>query len=132
MSALGVIGDYTVRRIRGSIAVQSALGVEDNAAQELTYGILVADVDAVAGAALPESDEDPADWMAYGVVFTSAMGSFSAGVHPLEVVEIDNKAMRKVNENHQQLVMILDSHPANAGNLVVQTAGRFLVSHGRR
>ena len=129
---LGVIGDYTVRRVRGELTCQALVGVETNQAEQLTWGLFIAEADAVAASVVPEADNDAADWFGYGVVFMDAQGSFSAGIHPSRFAVIDSKSMRKVNENHQRLVLVIDASGNNIGNVGVHTAGRFLVSHGRR
>ncbi len=131
LDELGVFGDYTIRRIRGVLVAQSLDTSEELTAQSLHVGIIVLEDDALAAGASPDVRTDAADWMFWGVVFMSAQGSFSAAVHPLSQLVIDNKSMRKVNENHQSLVMVLEAGAANTSGIQVQTAGRFLVSHGR-
>ena len=132
LESLGVAGDYTVRRLRGIIAATSAAGTETNSVDFLTWGAYVADVDAVNASAFAESDEDPADWFAFGHLMVPLQGAFSAAIHGMSQNVIDNRAMRKVNENHQTIMLMIDASATNLGNLVVTTVGRMLISYGRQ
>jgi len=128
LAALGVQGDYTLRRLLGSIAVTSAIGLESNGIDFLTWGVGIIEDDAVAAAAMPDVRTDPFPWLAFGHSYASLQGSFAADVHPLQVYPVESKAMRKVNDNHQSIVMVVEADAQNEGNLVFQTSGRFLVS----
>ncbi len=132
LPAMGIHGDYTVRRIHGKIWAVSDAGAEQNNPDGFVWGITVMGDDSVGGGTFPEPRLDAADWMAYGEVAVSLQGGFSAGVHPLSEAVIDNKSMRKVNENHQALVLVMDALALNSNSISVSTAGRFLVSHGQR
>ena len=132
LNVLGVLGDYTVRRIHGKIWAASELGNEGLNHDGFFYGIGVIEDDAVAAGAFPDPRNDAFDWMAYGQVGVSLQGAFSALIHPTTTEVIDNKSMRKVNENHQSLVLVMDSFQTNQAIISVLTAGRFLVSHGQR
>ncbi len=133
LSALGVIGDYTVRRNLGKIAATSENAGESNAIDGFGWGIRIADDDAVAAGALPEVVEDASNWLAFGQVFVS-LASFggSTSVHPLVIDLIDSKAMRKVNENHQSVVLSMQAVSGNQATISVHASGRLLVSHGQR
>jgi len=132
LAGMGIVGDYTIRRIRFTMGVQALLAVENTAAEALFWGITVVEDDAFAAAAVAEPEDDPADWMGYGTELASVQGSFSASTHPLTLVKQDVKSMRKVNENHQRVVMVLEASGVNNGNIQVQVAGRMLVSQGVR
>ncbi len=129
---LGVHGDYTIRRVRGKIFATSALGSETNVMESLGYGAGIFQSDAVAVTAFPEIFADPFDWFIYGIIGVSlASAGLTAGVHPLMTEVIDNKSMRKVNENHQEAGLIMESSAANAGNITITVSGRMLISYGR-
>ena len=131
-SGLGIFGDYTIRRIVGSLAVTSDSVAEAESPMLLLYGVYIGEDDAIVAGAFPELDADPADWMMFGTVYLNSIGAFSAGVHPVVERQFDNRSMRKVNENHQS-PMFLITNPATTTEAVkVSVAGRFLVSHGQR
>ncbi len=130
LTALGIFGDYTVRRVLGKIWATSSNAAESGGIDIVTWGLLVADADAVAGAALPNPVTDAADWFGFGAIGVSMQGGFSAGVHPLHEVPLESRAMRKVNENNQQVIVRLAAAAANVASVSVQMSGRFLVSRG--
>ena len=66
-----------------------------------------------------------------GEEWSSLQGSFSAGIHPLQVATVDSRSMRRVNENNASIVLAIAAD-ANSGGILMQTAGRVLVSHGQR
>ena len=132
LSALGVIGDYTVRRVLGRISAVSIAAAENNSVDFLTWGLYVAENDAIGIPAFPEPRVDPADWFGYGTVLVPLHGVFSVGTHPPALEHFDTRAMRKINENHQGVVMVFESPPALEANINVNVVGRILVSHGRR
>ena len=134
MDALGVFGDYTVRRLHLVIGATSNNGAEASSFDHFTWGITVVNSDAAAAGfgSLPNPELDAADWMAFGTEMVSLQGAFSAGFHPLQTIKVDNRSMRKVNENNQELVHIFRGGSANTGTIDVLTTGRMLVSHGQR
>ena len=129
---LGVFGNFTVRRIHMRIYTTSALGTETNVMEVLHYGVGIFENDAVVANVFPEVDADPFDWFVYGSIGVSlASAGLTAGVHPMQAENVDNKSMRKVNANHQQPALLVQSAAANAGNVTASVIGRMLVSHGR-
>ncbi len=131
-SGLGVFGDFTIRRIRGTLAVTSQSSVEGTVPQGLAWGIYVAELDAFTANALPEPVVDPVDWLGFGEVYASEHGIFAADVHVPTIVPIETKAMRKVNENHQAIVLVFQWLTSTDQTLSVVSSGRVLVSHGQR
>jgi len=133
LSGLGIFGDYTVRRIRGAIAMTSFAAGASQAILGLAWGITILENDALALGALPEPINDPVDWMGYGTLYVgqTAPGT-SVAIHPTESLVIDGKSMRKVNENHQSVVMILQWLSTTDETLRIEVSGRMLVSHGQR
>ena len=132
LANFGILGDYTVRRIRGVISATSALGSESNTTDYVAWGIGVLEADADIANVFPEPLTDPFDWFGYGHVMVSLQGGFTAAIHPMTLIELDVRSMRKVNENHQVLVMVLEAPAGNTGNVVLNIVGRLLVSHGLR
>ncbi len=134
LQAIGIFGDFTVRRLLGKIWAISTRASEANSYDSFAYGVIVATNDAVAvgPTALPTPRNDAADWMAFGeVAVPQTSTGLVASSHPLHTEVIDNKSMRKVNENNQTLVLILSAEGAQ-DSILVQTQGRMLVSHGQR
>ena len=129
---LGVFGDFTVRRVLGMIWAVSTLATELNAVSRFAWGLLIADRDAVSAAALPAPLSDAADWFGFGEVACSQQGAFTAGVHPMTQVAVESRAMRRVNENNQDIILRMEAATGNAADITVVTLGRLLVSHGQR
>ena len=135
LSALGVVGDFTLRRLHMTLIAQSQAASESSSQDHYTWGVYVAGNDALAAGAtsLPDPESDAADWLAFGFVWASLESTgFSTGIHPIERAVVDNRSMRKVNENNQSLVLVVHVNSTNSGGVDLQAAGRFLVSHGQR
>ena len=131
-SVLGIAGDYTVRRIRGFLSAVSVNNGSSIVQNTISWGIYIAGKDAATASAFADPQSDPTDWMAFGTFGVELFEPGPVGtVRPWVNVEIDNKSMRKVNENHQVPVLMIMSNTGNVGNMQVNTAGRILVSHGR-
>ena len=128
----GVFGDYTVRRVLGKLFMASLNATESGAIDMVAWGLLIADRDAVAAGALPETVSDAADWFGFGQEGVSLQGSLTAGNHPMTVGVTESRAMRKVNENNQDVVLRIEAHGSNIGSINMTSAGRILVSHGHR
>ncbi len=132
LAALGVFGDYTVRRVLGKLFMVSTNATESSVLDHVAWGLIVSDKDAVAAGALPEPFTDAADWFGFGEAAVSIQGSFSASIHPVTEVLIESRAMRKVNENNQNVVLRVEADTANVVSISMVTVGRLLVSHGQR
>jgi len=126
---LGVFGDYTIRRVIGKLFASSTNPTENTSVDWLVWGLIVADRDAVAGGTTPDPRSDAADWFGFGQVGVSMQGSFSSSVHPLQSEFTESRAMRKVNENNQDVIMRVEASTANIGSITVDVVGRLLVSH---
>ena len=66
LAALGVLGDYTIRRVLGKIGYVNNLGSESASTDYFTWGVIVVSDDAVAAGAIPSPRLDNADWLAHG------------------------------------------------------------------
>ncbi len=133
LAGLGIFGDYTIRRILGWIAGSSRNVGESVELDKLVYAISIQDDDAVSASVEPNPVTDPSDWMQFGslpipLTITGASGS----VHPMSVGAIDNKSMRKVNENHATPMFVVEAPSFNTGTVGWFMSLRFLVSHGQR
>ena len=133
MSALGVVGDYTVRRVIGDAAGASQNVGNSVVVDVITWGIFIAERDATTAGVFPEPGIDQADWMAYGNVFVPLREDIAGNNVRLPVwLRVDNRSMRKVNENHQDVVLVVHSVLRNVAIFHFWMAGRYLVSHGQR
>ena len=132
LGALGVIGDYTIRRLVGVVSAISAFAAENSTMDRLVFGVIVMEDDALAAGVAPDPVSDAADWMAFGFLYVAMHGTFTAGNHPMSTFALDNRSMRKVNENHQSPVLVVEAPGNNISSIVFCTSGRMLVSHGRR
>ena len=132
LSELGVFGDYTVRRIRGRIAGQTLESVSADGYDILYWGVVIASVDAFNTlGAIPDPETDSAPWMAWDVMHISRKVVASPLVMERQLLE--TKAMRKVNENNQAIVLTIKADLGNDANGVNYIfGGRLLVSHGRQ
>jgi len=132
-SGLGVFGDYTVRRVVGTLSVMSNNVADVAVMDQFAWGIYIAEKDAVLAGGTPEPLSDPADWFGFG---TGAVSLASAGgvaaTYPMLVYAVDTRAMRKVNENHQDVVFRIEAPAANVADVLLVLTGRLLVSHGQR
>jgi len=129
LTALGIFGDYTIRRTRFNLSLVLASVEATITPNYLWYGCSVQGADAVAtgGGALPNPLDDAADWYVWGVVPFN--DDPTAGSQEHFSVEVDSRAMRRVNENSQRPVLSLF---LEAGvDVFAKFAGRMLVSHGR-
>jgi len=132
LSDLGIKGDYTLRRIRGQMAVSSSRNSESQVDVGIAWGIYIADTDAFAAAAWPEPSQDPADWLAFGTVYADQRAALGGAFHPTTFAPLESKAMRKVNENNQTVALIIQWLSLTDQVTQVNTSGRLLVSHGQR
>ncbi len=132
-SGLGVFGDYTIRRIVGDIMGVSADATNSNETLLFAFGVYVGEHDAVVALAFPELQSDPADYMMFGnlMVPNTAMAG-ATGDNSSGQVHFDNHSMRRVNENHQDVVLLIQADASNADTASITVAGRYLVSHGQR
>jgi len=130
LASLGIVGDYTIRRVRWALAMRDE-DVETNGLPRfLNWGMTVVSSDAFSSGvgAIPDPANDNADWWGYG----------SAGYFELEtgfetpryVYEYDVRSMRKVNENSQIPALVLSLAPGRVVSF--SFFGRILVSHGRQ
>ncbi len=130
LSALGVFGDYTIRRVRWSLGLQELDAENTNGAfQVVFWGMTVVSNDALASGvgAIPDPVSDPADWFGYGTAMYQTLDTGKESV--AREYQFDVRSMRKVNENGQTPVLVFS---VNTGETVGLThAGRVLVSHGR-
>ena len=133
LSALGIFGDYTVRRLLGMVWAVSESGTARNSLDRFAWGVIIASRDAVLGGATPDPLSDAADWFAFGEGAVSLAGTGASNtIHPTTTLTIDSKAMRKVNENNQDVILRLEAPAGNFANVNILTMGRMLVSHGQR
>ena len=130
---LGVRGDFTLRRVHGVIATTSENNGQATTLDGFCWGIIVAGRDAVAAGAVPDPVSDASDWLAYGTGFVSLASAGGLDTnHPMTTHVIDNKSMRKVNENNQDVILRMEALAGNVATISVHAAGRLLVSHGQR
>ena len=129
LAQLGVHGDYTIRRVRWSIGLFSSLVEAIDDVRMFTWGMTVVTADAFAtgGGALPNPQDDPADWFGYGTIPYAEVPVTDDKVH--RFLELDGRSMRRINENSQVPALILFIQAGQTVNYVL--AGRMLVSHGR-
>ena len=132
LSGLGIFGDFTIRRIRGEMAVANQAIAEGNLLMGIAWGIFVSELDAFTAGAFPEPLSDPVDWMAFGTVYTDPDSRGAVTKHPARFVDIGTKAMRKVNENHQAIVFVAQWLSPTDEDHDLAVSGRILVSHGQR
>ena len=131
LADLGIIGDYTIRRVRWSFWLHN-IDAEStvNVPLAVYMGMTVISADAFGSGvgASPDPLDDAADWWAYHVApyFVTAAVATDAD---RRVYEWDERSMRRVNENSSVPALILSL----AANETAQFAfaGRMLVSHGR-
>ena len=129
---LGVIGEYTIRRIVGKIAgISSSVGGSDSI-NLLTWGVYIGEDDAVAGGVFPEPLQDPVDWFLYGSMMVSNSRFDTGGGMAMTSEVFDGRSMRKVNENHQTPIMRVENSSGSPDTVLVHTVGRTLYSIGRR
>ena len=132
LSSLGVIGDYTIRRLRYELSTLMATTETIPEGVPLFYGVIVVNQDAFGSGAgaLPSPSSDAADWMSWGVILTPADPNATGQVtDAMRFVTVDNRSMRKVNENSQVIALVLET--LVGFTIRVNYAGRLLVSHGR-
>jgi len=132
-AALGVFGDFTIRRLRWEMSATVATVEVTPEATPLWFGVTVVSSDAfnTGSGALPDPQLDSADWMAWGVMLVPTDPDAGGQVTDAFVYRtVDNRSMRKVNENSQVVALVFS---AIAGFTIrVNFAGRILVSHGRQ
>ena len=132
LSALGVFGNYTIRRLVGYVTGQLVSVVELNEFDNIMWGCYVIEADALLASAEAEPNADANDWFAFGTFPIEGRSSGgNSAVHIMNTMTLDNHSMRKVNNNHQTPVMVIQASSLNTSSVRVQTAGRLLVSHGR-
>ena len=134
LSALGIFGDYTIRRVRWSLWLHNTdaeSAVNYPLAVYLGMTIITSDAFASGVGATPDPTDDAADWFAYHVApyFVTSATQASGNTADLRVYEWDERSMRRVNENSQVPVLVLALAPNETAQ--VAWAGRMLVSHGR-
>jgi len=129
---LGILGDYTVRRIRGELGFVSQSALDSHSMASVWWGVTVVSNDALAvgATALPNPRVDSADWMLHGVAYVEENGI--EGSTRGRMPNLETKSMRKVNENNQSVVLVIDLDASVAADVNVYAAGRILVSHGRQ
>ena len=131
LADLGVFGDYTIRRIRATLGLNEAdLENTNGSPQVLFWGMTIVSVDAFSSGtgAVPDPENDAADWFGYGTPFYQRHDT--GFKDEMWTYSIDIQSMRKVNENSQTPVVVF--HLLTAQTALVSIAGRMLVSHGRR
>ncbi len=108
---LGTVTPSTLMRIRGKMSVQLDTAAVDETGVIAAGIIIVGQAAQAAGtASLPKpSDEGPAPWI-WHQFFNVTSGSEAAMVNDflVETVEIDSKAMRKIH-NDEQIVLVCSS-----------------------
>jgi len=133
LSALGVQGDYTIRRVRASLALWDTDIETTQRFVTVYWGMTIVSVDAEASGsgALADPRTDSADWFGYGTAMYPVVPTVSGApsAQGYRWFDIDVRSMRKVNENSQVAVMLLNMVAGE--NALYQVAGRMLVSHGR-
>ena len=133
LTALGVVGDYTIRRVRWSLAVRNN-DAETGADTPVPFylGMTVATSDAFASGvgALPSPEDDSADWFAYHAKHYFVGGTLTGRFEQYNQWDLDERSMRKVNENSQMPVLVFAIPTGETAS--VAFAGRILVSHGRQ
>ncbi len=132
LSALGVVGDYTIRRVHARVGLQSLQTVSTANAVQVFVGATVASNDAlvVGLTALPDPRVDAGDWFIYGTVSVSE-STLGTDRPPMSELVIDSHAMRRVNENNQAPVLLVQAPAALSSDINFSVSGRMLVSHGR-
>ena len=130
LTALGVFGDYTVRRVRWSLYARDIDAESTDVAQVAAWGLVIVNIDAFNSGvgALPDPLSDAADWFGHGYVAYSSL--LAAGRDTSRVYELDNRAMRRVNENSQVPIIVLAGIAGETMHFAF--GGRLLVSHGRQ
>jgi len=133
LTALGVFGDYTVRRTRFELGARVASTEANQFLVSLWYGCIVVGLDAFASGsgAVADPQDDNADWFVYGVLqvptFPGATGQVTDAFRQ---VSVDSRLMRKVNENNQVIALVFST--TTGVSVQLNFAGRILVSHGRQ
>ncbi len=134
LSTLGVVGDYTIRRIRATLMLRN-LNAVAGAPTVVYWGVQVVTRDAF-DAVPPVSsnpETDGADWLLYGTAFAPANGNgLVNSIHEVIQIELDSKAMRKVNENSQRVIFVMENPISSAPDIQYACSGRLLVSHGKQ
>ena len=133
LTALGVFGDFTIRRMRWTLGAIDA-DVE-SVADEITvlhWGMTIVSLDAFnsGGGALPDPRDDAADWFGYGTVMLAARTGGTGSPESMIPLTEDGRAMRKVNENSHVVALVFSTDVGRTVKL--SAAGRMLVSHGRQ
>ncbi len=121
---------FTIVRTHLAVHVHS-----DQSAATETYGMgvgfaVVNDAAAAAGVGSvpsPYTNQDSDLFYLYGEIFSQFEFLSAVGVNPNEGLnlQIDSKAMRKVN-NDQDLVIVVET-PSTANSAAIHTSGRMLV-----
>ena len=133
LATLGVVGDFTIRRLRWEMSATVATVEAVPEATPLWFGVMVVSSDAFnsGSGALPSPRDDAGDWMAWGVMLVPTDPDAGGQVTDAFVYRtVDNRSMRKVNENSQVVAIVLEC--LLGFTVRVNYAGRILVSHGRR
>ena len=134
-AALGIFGDYTIRRTLMSCILSSGAASSSIEHHGLVVACGILEDDAVAASVFPDPATDPYDWFLYDTLWvqqdTNSVGATSVQARASRK-DVGSKSMRKVNENHQQPMLILQALPGNTDAITVSVHGRVLVSHGQR
>jgi len=132
LAALGILGDFTVRRIRGRISMFTREAADTIGYDVMYYGVMIVSTDAALTAgAVPDPETDSSSWMLWDTVLIPRLVVNSPLVNVEQLLE--TKAMRKVNENNSTVILAIKADLGNDSLGVGFTfAGRLLVSHGRQ
>ena len=132
LASLGVVGDYTIRRVRWTLGLWDTDAEVTLRMVTVYWGMTVVSDDAVASGsgAMADPRVDSADWFGYGTPMYSVAPAGADSPDQPRLYEYDVRSMRKVNENNQVPVLRLSMIAGETA--LYQVAGRVLVSHGRR
>jgi len=134
LSTAGVVGDYTIRRIRGMLEFLNE-GATTGGSADVYWGVVVVSRDAFD--AVPpvtlDPEDDNADWMLYGTGYAPRIGNgLVISTHERIRVGFESKAMRKVNENNSRVAFVFKIGLTQGETVTFSLSGRMLVSHGRQ
>jgi len=132
LSDLGVVGDYTIRRVRWTLGLRNIDLTFTRRIVTVYWGMTVVGRDAFGSGsgAVGDPRQDANDWFGYGTVMYATDVTLVEPSVLLESRDIDVRSMRKVNENNSLPVLVLS---VVAGETALfNIAGRLLVSHGRQ
>ena len=126
-AALPSLSDYTLVRVRALYGVRPT--PVSTTARFYDVGMTYVTEAAFAGGALPDPEDDDVPWLWHTalpwvpqLVTETAAGTFING---FSIVEIDNRAMRKIMQTDQSLVLITKNRQAVASEFFIE--GRALL-----